>query len=97
MKELDEIKKLYDSELGKVQNADDLNNLRVMFLGSRSGKNDDGSQYFQGQFLEKSSNQTFRMYFPDDKKINSMKPYTDYDLEVELYINSKGQWAIRGL
>lgn len=72
-------------------------NLRVMYLGSRSGKNEDGSEYHQGQFLEKSSNQTFRMYFPSDQKLNAMKPYNDYDLECELYINQKGQWSIRGL
>lgn len=71
--------------------------LRVMYLGSRVGKNDDGSNYFQGQFLEKSSNQTFRIYFPDDHLLNSFKPYNDYDVECELYINSKGLWAIRGL
>ena len=33
MKELDEIKKLFESEISNVKNADDLNNLRVMFLG----------------------------------------------------------------
>lgn len=72
-------------------------NLRVMYLGCRNGKNEDGSEYHQGQFLEKSSNQTFRLYFPDDKKLNQMKPYNDYDLDCELYINTKGLWAVRGL
>ena len=33
MKELDEIKKLFESELSNVKNAEDLNNLRVAFLG----------------------------------------------------------------
>lgn len=71
--------------------------LRVMFLGGKVGSNDDGTNYYQGQFLEKQSNQTFRLYFPDERKINSMKPYNDYDIDVELYINSKGLWACRGL
>ena len=33
MKELDEIKSLFEVELAKVRNNDDLNNVRVMFLG----------------------------------------------------------------
>ena len=33
MKELDEIKSLFDSELAKVKNNEDLNTLRVVFLG----------------------------------------------------------------
>lgn len=72
-------------------------NLRVMFLGGKVGSNNDGTNYYQGQFLEKTSNQTFRLYFPDEEKISKMKPYNDYDIEVELYINQKGQWACRGI
>ena len=51
--------------------------LRVMFLGSRSGKNDDGTVYYQGQFLEKSSNQTFKLYFNDNNRLAQMKPYNE--------------------
>lgn len=69
--------------------------LKVMFLGSRSGTNDDGTVYYQGQFLEKSSNQTFRLYFNDNTKLQQMKPYNDYELDCNLYINSKGLWAIK--
>lgn len=69
--------------------------LKVMYLGSRSGNNDDGTVYYQGQFLEKSSNQTFRLYFNDNTRLAQMKPYNDYELDCNLYINSKGLWAIR--
>lgn len=71
--------------------------LEVMYLGSKIGNNSNGETYYQGQFLEKTSNQSFRMYFPDDEKLNEMIPYEDYDLECELYINNKGLWVIRGV
>lgn len=71
--------------------------LNVMFLGSKTGTNEDGSMYYQGQFLEKSSNNTFRLYFNDLSKIKDMIPYKDYTLDCDLYINSKGLWAIRCL
>lgn len=69
--------------------------LKVMFLGSRSGKNEDGTSYYQGQFLEKSSNQTFKLYFNDNTRLAQMKPYNDYELDCVLYINAKGLWAIK--
>ena len=69
--------------------------LNVMFLGSKSGTNDNGESYYQGQFLEKSSNQTFRVYFKDTSKLQTMTPYKDYDLDCDLYINQKGLWTIR--
>lgn len=69
--------------------------LNVMYLGSKSGTNDNGEIYYQGQFLEKSSNQTFRMYFNDTKILQTMTPYKDYDLDCDLYINNKGLWTVR--
>lgn len=69
--------------------------LKVMFLGSRTGHADDGNTYYQGQFLEKSSNQTFKLYFNDNTKLLQMKPYNDYELDCVLYINTKGLWSIR--
>lgn len=69
--------------------------LKVMYLGSRLGINEDGSNYYQGQFLEKSSNHTFRLYFPDNTILEKMQPYKDYELDCILYINQKGLWAIK--
>lgn len=69
--------------------------LKVMYLGSRSGTNEDGGTYYQGQFLEKSSNQTFKLYFNDNNKLGQMKPYQDYELDCILYINTKGLWSIK--
>ena len=69
--------------------------IKVMFLGWKSGLKDDGSNYYQGQFLEKSSNNTFRLYFNSDQLLKSYKPYQEYDLNCKLYINSKGLWAIK--
>lgn len=69
--------------------------LKVMYLGSRVGTNEDGGNYYQGQFLEKSSNQTFRLYFPDISLLEKMQPYKDYELDCILYINQKGLWAIK--
>lgn len=69
--------------------------LKVMYLGSKSGTNEDGTIYYQGQFLEKSSNQTFRLYFNENTKLASMQPYKDYELDCILYINTKGLWAIK--
>ena len=69
--------------------------LKVMFLGAKVGTKEDGSNYYQGQFLEKSSNQTFRLYFPDSELLNKMQPYKDYELNCLLYINQKGLWAIK--
>ena len=69
--------------------------LKLMYLGSRSGKNEDGTEYHQGQFLEKTSNQVVKLYFKDNTKLLTMKPYTDYELDCQLYINTKGLWAIR--
>lgn len=69
--------------------------LKVMFLGYRSGRNEDGSEYYQGQFLEKASNNVFRLYFPDNSRLKDMKPYTDYEINCSLYINTKGLWALK--
>lgn len=69
--------------------------LQCMFLGSKSGVRDDGGMYYQGQFLEKSSNSVFRLYFPDDSKLKTYIPYKDYEIDVELYLNNKGLWALR--
>lgn len=71
--------------------------LNVMFLSARSGTNDDGKIYYQGVFLEKSSNQTFKLYYNDNKKLQAMEPYKTYDLDCDLYINSKGLWAIKAV
>lgn len=69
--------------------------IKVMFLGSRSGQTEDGGTYYQGQFLEKSSNNVFRLYFNDNNILSTMKPYQDYELNCVLYINQKGLWAIK--
>ena len=71
--------------------------LNCMFLGYRVGNTDDGKTYYQGQFLEKSSNNVFRLYFDNDQKLKTFIPYKEYDLDVDLYLNSKGLWAIRTL
>lgn len=71
--------------------------INVMFLGSRSGQNDNGDVYYMGQFLDKSSNSTFRLYYKDNDKLRTLQPYKDYELDVEFYINTKGLWAVRGL
>lgn len=67
----------------------------MMYLGYRKGQNDDGTFYYQGQFLEKGSNKAVRLYFPDDSKLKNWQPYKDYDLECELYVNSKNLWALK--
>ena len=71
--------------------------LNLMYLGKKVGNNENGDTYYQGQFLEKTSNQSCRLYFPDDKLLNQMQLYKDYELDAELYINQKGLWAIRVL
>lgn len=71
--------------------------LSCMFLGYKTGARDDGGVYYQGQFLEKSSNNVFRLYFNDDSKLKTFIPYKEYDIDVDLYLNSKGLWALKAL
>lgn len=69
--------------------------INVMFLGWKSGVKDDGSNYYQGQFLDISSNNTFRLYFNSDTYLKTLTPYKNYDLRVKFYINSKGLWSVK--
>lgn len=70
-------------------------NLNLMFLGWRSGKNEDGSYYYQGQFLDTYSNQPCRLYFKSDNLLKTFKVRSDVTIKGQLYINSKGLWAIK--
>lgn len=69
--------------------------IKCMFLDWRTGTNDDGNSYYQGNFLDLYSNRPFKLYFKDDQKLKQMKPRQDYEIAVYCYINSKGLWALK--
>lgn len=67
---------------------------KCMFLARDVGKTKDGNEYKRLKFLDKTSNDTIVCYVDDFGKFADMKSYTDCDVKLNLYKDSKGLYRL---
>lgn len=68
---------------------------KVMFLGCNTGTTKEGNIYKVIQFLDKKSNDTFKIYVDSFGKYEKMQPYTDCDIALDLYKDAKNLYRLK--
>lgn len=68
---------------------------KVMFLGTVTGTTKEDKIYKAIQFLDKKSNDTFKVYVESFGKYEKMQPYTDCEVSLDLYKDVKNLYRLK--